>query len=60
VLEAEKGVIYDLLAEGGAVTTDLFNAFPSIQGVFTGAEDSFDYKRHCMRIHLSEGAGPRC
>jgi hypothetical protein len=59
VLEAEKEVIYDLLAEGGAVTTELFNAFPSIQGVFTGAEDSFDHKRHRVKIHLSEGIGLR-
>jgi hypothetical protein len=59
VLEAEKQVIYAMLADGEAVTTDLFNASPGIQGVFTGAEDSFDPKRHRVKIHLSEGAGLR-
>ncbi|MDR2633161.1 MAG: DUF4469 domain-containing protein [Treponema sp.] len=59
VLEAEKQVIYAMLADGEAVTTDLFNASPGIQGVFTGADDSFDPKRHRVKIHLSEGAGLR-
>jgi hypothetical protein len=59
VLEAEKQVIYTMLEEGEAVTTDLFNAYPSIQGVFSGADDSFDPKRHRVKIHLSEGAGLR-
>jgi hypothetical protein len=59
VLEAEKQVISAMLADGEAVTTDLFNAFPGIQGVFTGAEDSFDPKRHRVKIHLTEGAGLR-
>ncbi|MDR2149325.1 MAG: DUF4469 domain-containing protein [Spirochaetaceae bacterium] len=59
VLEAQRQIIYDLLAEGAAVTTDLFNAFPSIQGVFIGAEDSFDSKRHRVKIHLTEGLGLR-
>ncbi|MDR2792373.1 MAG: DUF4469 domain-containing protein [Treponema sp.] len=59
VLEAEKEAIYAALADGEAVTTDLFNAFPSVQGVFTGANDSFDPKRHRVKIHLHEGAGLR-
>jgi hypothetical protein len=59
VLEAEKEAIYATLADGEAVTTDLFNAFPSVQGVFTGADDSFDPKRHRVKIHLHEGAGLR-
>ncbi|MDR0643464.1 MAG: DUF4469 domain-containing protein [Treponema sp.] len=59
VLEAEKQVICEMLAEGGAVTTDLFNAFPSIQGVFSGVEDTFDHKRHRVKIHLSAGIGLR-
>lgn len=59
VLEAQKQVIADILAEGGAVTTDLFNASPSIQGVFDGADDSFDPKRHRVKIHLTEGTGLR-
>ncbi|MDR1073865.1 MAG: hypothetical protein LBL45_09365, partial [Treponema sp.] len=34
VFEAEKQVITKIIADGGAVNTDLFNAFPSITGVF--------------------------
>ncbi|MDR2194816.1 MAG: DUF4469 domain-containing protein [Treponema sp.] len=59
VLEAEKQVIADILAEGEAVTTDLFNAILTIQGVFTGADDSFDPKRHQVKIHLHAGVGLR-
>ncbi|MDR2784180.1 MAG: hypothetical protein LBB48_10175, partial [Treponema sp.] len=59
VLEAEKEAVYATLADGEAVTTDLFNAFPSVQGVFSGADDSFDPKRHRVKIHLHEGAGLR-
>jgi hypothetical protein len=55
VLEAQKQISYNILAENGAVTTDLFNAFPSIQVVFTGAEDPFDHKRHRVKIPLIEG-----
>ncbi|MDR0643618.1 MAG: DUF4469 domain-containing protein, partial [Treponema sp.] len=59
VLEAAVQVVRDALESGEAVTTRLFNAFPSIQGVFTGAEDSFDPKRHSVKIHYSAGLGLR-
>ncbi|MDR2481238.1 MAG: hypothetical protein LBD07_02975 [Spirochaetaceae bacterium] len=44
VLEAEKQVVTEIIADGGAVNTELFNAFPSIQGVFHSAEDALDGK----------------
>jgi hypothetical protein len=55
VLEAEKQVIADIIAEGEAVNTELFNAFPSIQGVFTAAEESLDPARHTVRINVNPG-----
>ncbi|MDR0411287.1 MAG: DUF4469 domain-containing protein [Treponema sp.] len=59
VLEAEAQVVKDALEDGEAVTTHLFNAFPSIQGVFTGAEDAFDSRRHSVKIHYAAGIGLR-
>jgi hypothetical protein len=59
VLEAEKQVIGDIIAEGGAVNTELFNAFPSIHGVFTGVEDSLDASRHKVKINLHAGTALR-
>ena len=43
----------------GAVTTDLFNAFPSIQGVFHSAEDSVDGVHQKVRINLHAGTALR-
>jgi hypothetical protein len=59
VLEAEKQVVQDIIAEGCAVTTELFNAFPSIQGVFSGPEEAMDSSRHKVRIHLHPGSALR-
>jgi hypothetical protein len=39
VLEAAKQVIADIIADGGAVHFELFNAFPSIQGIFTSPDE---------------------
>jgi hypothetical protein len=54
VLEAEKQVIAAIIAEGGAVNTELFNAHPSIQGVFTSPEDA-DGKDRKVKINLHAG-----
>ncbi|WP_059370412.1 DNA-binding domain-containing protein [Treponema endosymbiont of Eucomonympha sp.] len=59
VLEAAKQVIADIIADGGAVHFDLFNAFPSIQGVFSGADDSFDPAKHRIKANLHAGAALR-
>jgi hypothetical protein len=52
VLEAEKQVVTDIIADGGAVNTDLFYASPSIQGVFTATAEP---DAHTVRINLRPG-----
>jgi hypothetical protein len=59
VLEAEKQVVTEIIAEGGAVTTELFNAFPSIQGVFHSAEDAVDGVHQKVRLNLHPGTALR-
>ncbi|MDR2139669.1 MAG: DUF4469 domain-containing protein [Tannerella sp.] len=59
VLEAEKQVICEMVEEGDAVTTELFNAFPSMQGVYTSVTDSFDPSRHHVRVNLHTGTALR-
>lgn len=55
VMELRNTVIRDILAEGNAVNTALFNAHPSISGVFNGVSDSFDASRHHTHINLNPG-----
>jgi hypothetical protein len=55
VLEAEKQVIADIIAEGGEVNTELFNAFPSVSGVFDTPDEPFDHSKHKVRINLHPG-----
>jgi hypothetical protein len=52
VMEAEKQVITELIADGGAVNMDLFYASPSIQGVFTATAEP---DAHTVRINLHPG-----
>ncbi|MDR1220478.1 MAG: DUF4469 domain-containing protein [Treponema sp.] len=59
VLEAEKQVVADVVAEGGAVTTELFNAFPSISGVFDTPDAPFDPAKHKVHIKLHPGMALR-
>jgi hypothetical protein len=59
VLEAEKQVVVEIVSDGGAVTTELFNAFPSIQGVFHSAEDSVDGAHQKVKINLHAGTAIR-
>ena len=59
VLEAEKQVITSIIAEGGAVNTELFNAFPSISGVFNRPDEAFDHSKHKIRINLHPGVALR-
>jgi hypothetical protein len=56
VLEAEKQVVVDIVAEGGAVNTELFHAFPSIAGVFDSPDAPFDPVKHKVHIKLQPGA----
>jgi hypothetical protein len=59
VLEAEKQVITGIIAEGGAVNTELFKAFPSISGVFKTPDEPFDHSKHKINIKLRPGAALR-
>ncbi|MDR1325182.1 MAG: DUF4469 domain-containing protein [Treponema sp.] len=59
VLEAEKQVIRNTIAEGGAVNTELFNAFPSISGVFDTPDEAFDHSKHKIKINLQPGIALR-
>jgi hypothetical protein len=55
VLEAEKQVIADIIAEGGAANTELFNAFPVITGIFDTPNGSFEPSKHKVKINLHAG-----
>jgi hypothetical protein len=55
VFEAEKQVIARIIADGGAVNTELFNAFPSISGVFETPDEPFDPTKHKVHIKLQGG-----
>jgi hypothetical protein len=41
VIDVAKQVIADVIADGGMVNTDLFNAFPSISEVFDSPDAPF-------------------
>lgn len=45
----------DCVAEGNAINLPLMNIRPSIQGVFTDVNDSFDASRHTLRASVSAG-----
>jgi hypothetical protein len=59
VLEAEKQVVCEMVEEGDAVTTELFNAFPSMPGVYVGVTDSYDHSRHNVKVNLHTGTALR-
>ena len=44
-----------LIADGSAVNTPLMNTSLSISGTFNGAADSFDKKRHSIKLNLTPG-----
>ena len=48
-----------IIDDGGAVNTPLFNTQPSISGVFHGATDSYDPRRHRIKTNLSAGTAMR-
>ena len=48
-----------IIEDGGAINTPLFNTQPSIAGVFHGAADMFDARRHRIRTNLSVGTAMR-
>ena len=44
-----------LIADGSAVNTPLMNTSLSISGVFNGAADTFDKKRHTVNLNITAG-----
>ncbi|UTC83900.1 DNA-binding domain-containing protein [Treponema denticola] len=48
-------VVSALIKDGAAVNTPLMNTSLSISGVFNGATDSFDKKRHSVNLNLTAG-----
>lgn len=56
VLQVYGEVVKALIADGAAVNTPLMNTSLSISGVFDGAADSFDKKRHFVHLNLTAGS----
>ena len=54
-LQVYGEVVSAIIKDGSAVNTPLFNTALSIAGVFNGAADSFDKKRHTVNLNLSAG-----
>ncbi len=44
-----------IVEEGGTLNTPLINTSYSISGVFDGADDSFDGKRHSINLNITAG-----
>jgi hypothetical protein len=47
--------IEQLVLAGNSISTSLFNIAPAIKGVFDGDDDSYDPKRHKVRLIMSPG-----
>jgi hypothetical protein len=54
-LQAYHDEIGAIIADGNAVNTPLFNAQPSITGVFNDINDGYDAARHKIKLNLSGG-----
>ncbi|TLX73076.1 DUF4469 domain-containing protein [Labilibacter sediminis] len=55
VIEEFSSAVEDAISQGKNVNTDLFKITPSMSGVFTSAQDSFDSNRHSIRLNLNAG-----
>lgn len=55
VLQIFGEVCASLIADGSALNTPLMNTSMSVAGVFNGANDVFDKKRHTVNLNLSAG-----
>jgi hypothetical protein len=49
------GEVVTISEDGGAVNTPLFHTQFSMPGVYEGAMDSFDSKRHSVKLNLNSG-----
>jgi hypothetical protein len=55
VWQAQKDTISSIVAAGDGIDTELMIIHPSVQGVFHGANDSYDPVRHHIRTNLQRG-----
>jgi len=55
VLNGFEESITAIINDGGTVNTPLFNTSFSISGVFEGAVDNFDHKRHKVNVKFNKG-----
>ena len=55
VLQVYGEVCALIVANGSALNTPLFNTSMSISGVFDGANDSFDRRRHAVNLNMTAG-----
>ena len=54
-LQVYGEVCSSLIKDGAALNTPLMNTALSISGVFNGANDSFDKKRHTVNLNITAG-----
>ena len=54
-LQVYGEVVSAIIKDGSAVNTPLMNTTLSISGVFDGANDSFDKKRHTVNLNITAG-----
>ena len=54
-LQVYGEVVSAIIKDGAAVNTPLMNTSMSISGVFDGANDSFDKKRHTVNLNITAG-----
>ena len=54
-LQVYGEVVSAIIKDGSAVNTPLMNTALSISGVFDGANDSFDKKRHTVNLNMTAG-----
>ncbi|MGP1523415.1 MAG: DNA-binding domain-containing protein [Treponema sp.] len=54
-LQVYGEMVSAIIKDGSAVNTPLFNTALSISGVFNGANDSFDKKRHTVNLNITAG-----
>ena len=55
VLQIYGEVCASVIADGSALNTPLMNTALSISGVFNGANDAFDKKRHTVNLNITAG-----
>ena len=54
-LQVYGEVCSSIVADGAALNTPLMNTALSVSGVFNGANDSFDRKRHTVNLNMTAG-----